>query len=160
MRLQEWLWRWGMGGRGNTTKTRGSGLNYSLKYIQEQSGSHFHKRNCSSFIAVFNHFASQRDGLSETLSPECPQHSKKTKRTTDLHKYKVHTANYSLLKASPGNLCPMRKIYCTGVLTEHIPVTKALLLVECSKQEEAFQWSTKTLVLLQLDKSHRDHLPS
>lgn len=101
----------GEGQQRNTKRARGSGLNDYLKYIEEQSGPCFHKWNCSSLRAVFKNFASQRDGLSETLSPKCLQCSKMTKGTRNLCKQKVHTANYSLLKASPGNLCPKGKIY-------------------------------------------------
>lgn len=55
------------GSRGNTKRARGSGLHDYLKYIQEQSGPHFHKWNCSSFRAIFKKsVASRRDGLGET----------------------------------------------------------------------------------------------
>lgn len=126
MRLQEWLWRWGRGGRGNIKRAGGSGLNDYLKYIQQQSGPHFHKWNCSSFRAIFKNFVSQRDGLSETLPPKCPQCRKKTKTTRDLCKYKVHIANYSLLKASPGNLCPKEKIYLHRYASKAYPTYKSV----------------------------------
>lgn len=96
--------------RGNTKRERRSGSNDYLKYIQDQSGPHFRKWNYSSFRAIFKNFASRRDGLSETSSPKCPQRRTKTKRTRDLCKYMVSTANHSLLEASPGKLCPKGKI--------------------------------------------------
>lgn len=123
----------------NTKKARGSGLNDYLKYIQEQSGPHFHKWNCSSFRAIFKNFASQRHGLSETLPPKCPQCSKKTKRTRDLCKCKVHTANYSLLKASPGNLCPKGKNYLHRYASRTYPSYKSVAAGRQFEEQEAFE---------------------